>query len=84
MSDILSAVKDAVNPKCREQATVPGTYDPHERGPYPDLPSKAVRDSSSQVQPPETSDVDSSSKGQVKGSSSGSSTAEGQIGNKQR
>ncbi|KAK4119080.1 hypothetical protein N657DRAFT_650637 [Parathielavia appendiculata] len=37
MSDIVEAIKDAVNPKRREQATVE-TYDPHKRGPYPDQP----------------------------------------------
>jgi hypothetical protein len=35
MSDILEAIKDAVNPKRREQATVEN-YDAHKRGPYPD------------------------------------------------
>ncbi|KAL2133220.1 hypothetical protein VTI74DRAFT_2729 [Chaetomium olivicolor] len=33
MSDIIDAIKDAVNPKRREQATVE-TYDPKKRGPY--------------------------------------------------
>ncbi|KAK3380783.1 hypothetical protein B0H63DRAFT_378950, partial [Podospora didyma] len=43
MSDIINAIKDAVNPKRREEATVP-TYDPHKRGPYPDeAPPKADR-----------------------------------------
>lgn len=54
MSDILSYIKDAVNPKHREQATIPGTYDPHEQGPYPDRPSAAVRTSETQVEPPTT------------------------------
>lgn len=54
MSDIVSSIKDAVNPKRREQATTPGTYDPHERGPYPDHPSAAVGNSKSQVEPPTT------------------------------
>ncbi|KAK3361400.1 hypothetical protein B0T24DRAFT_108398 [Lasiosphaeria ovina] len=35
MSDIIDAIKDAVNPSRREEATAP-TYDPHKRGPYPD------------------------------------------------
>ncbi|AEO55742.1 hypothetical protein MYCTH_2314369 [Thermothelomyces thermophilus ATCC 42464] len=37
MSDLFEAIKDALNPKRREQATVE-TYDPHTRGPYPDRP----------------------------------------------
>jgi hypothetical protein len=37
MSDILEAIKDAINPKRREQATVE-TYDAHKRGPYRDQP----------------------------------------------
>lgn len=34
MSEIIHAIKDAVNPERREQATVP-TYDAQKRGPYP-------------------------------------------------
>ncbi|KAK4211610.1 hypothetical protein QBC37DRAFT_426677 [Rhypophila decipiens] len=84
MSDILSAVKDAINPKRREQATTPGMYDPHERGPYPDHPSQAVRDSSSQVQPPETSGVDSSSSDQLNNKSSGSGAVQDKTDGKQK
>ncbi|KAK3291094.1 uncharacterized protein B0H64DRAFT_478420 [Chaetomium fimeti] len=49
MSDILEAIKDAVNPKRREQATVE-TYDAHKRGPYPDSASGGSRQP--QVSPP--------------------------------
>ncbi|KAH6843482.1 hypothetical protein B0I37DRAFT_218706 [Chaetomium sp. MPI-CAGE-AT-0009] len=48
MSDILEAIKDAVNPKRREQATVE-TYDAHKRGPYPDRAS--AESSQPQVSP---------------------------------
>ncbi|KAK4139554.1 uncharacterized protein C8A04DRAFT_15749 [Dichotomopilus funicola] len=40
MSDILEALKDAVSPKRRAQAT-DETYDAHKRGPYPDQPPHA-------------------------------------------
>ncbi len=33
MSDIIESLKDAINPKRREEATPPD-YDPHKRGPY--------------------------------------------------
>jgi len=49
MSDILEALKDAVNPKRREQATTE-TYDPKTRGPYAD-PS-AAGDGQPEVAPP--------------------------------
>jgi len=49
MSDILGAIKDAVNPKRREQATVE-TYDAHTRGPYPDRASTG--DGQPEVAPP--------------------------------
>lgn len=49
MSDILEAIKDVINPKRREQATVE-TYDPHTRGPYPDRSS--AENSQPQVSPP--------------------------------
>lgn len=47
MSDILEALKDAVSPKRRAQAT-DETCDAHKRGPYPDQPPHApVGDESS-------------------------------------
>lgn len=49
MSDILEALKDAVNPKRREQATTE-TYDPKTRGPYADR--AAAGNSQPQVAPP--------------------------------
>ncbi|EAQ85545.1 predicted protein [Chaetomium globosum CBS 148.51] len=49
MSDILEAIKDAIIPKRREQATVE-TYDPHTRGPYPDRAS--AENNQPQISPP--------------------------------
>jgi hypothetical protein len=49
MSDILEAIKDAIIPKRREQATVE-TYDAHTRGPYPDRASAGQNQP--QVSPP--------------------------------
>lgn len=49
MSDILEALKDAVNPKRREQATTE-TYDPKTRGPYAD--PAAAGDGQPEVAPP--------------------------------
>lgn len=56
MSDIIGNIKEALNPKEREQATVPD-YDPHKRGPYPDnqastIVNEATENSKSQVSPP--------------------------------
>ncbi|KAK3402423.1 hypothetical protein B0T20DRAFT_346255 [Sordaria brevicollis] len=57
MSDIIGNIKEALNPKEREQATVPD-YDPHKRGPYPDdqastIVNEATANSTkSQVSPP--------------------------------
>ncbi|KAL2158793.1 hypothetical protein VTH06DRAFT_3985 [Thermothelomyces fergusii] len=48
MSDLFEAIKDAVNPRRRAQATV-ATYDPHTRGPYPDRAPAGT--SQAQVQP---------------------------------
>ncbi|KAL2152821.1 hypothetical protein VTH82DRAFT_3976 [Thermothelomyces myriococcoides] len=56
MSELVDAIKDAVNPKRREQATVE-TYDPHTRGPYPDRPPAGDNNQvhpSSRSQQPET------------------------------
>jgi len=49
MSDILEAIKDAIIPKRREQATIE-TYDAHTRGPYPDRASAG--NNQPQVPPP--------------------------------
>jgi hypothetical protein len=49
MSEILEALKDAVNPKRREQATTE-TYDPKTRGPYAD--PAAAGDGQPEVSPP--------------------------------
>ncbi|KAL2193037.1 hypothetical protein P885DRAFT_81630 [Corynascus similis CBS 632.67] len=49
MSDLFEAIKDAINPKRREQATVE-TYDPHTRGPYPDRSSTGEASGQSQPQ----------------------------------
>ncbi|CCC05075.1 hypothetical protein SMAC4_07731 [Sordaria macrospora] len=58
MSDILENIKEALNPKEREQATIPD-YDPHKRGPYPDPDNNEAStivnpatDTSQQVSPP--------------------------------
>jgi hypothetical protein len=80
MSDIISAIKDAVNPKRREQATTE-TYDAHKRGPYPD--QSATGDGQPELAPPtesqdpgrmEQTDLSSSSGG---GSSSGNTSTTG-------
>jgi hypothetical protein len=49
MSDIIEAMKDAVNPKRREQATVE-TYDAQKRGPYADR--RSTGDNQLEVAPP--------------------------------
>lgn len=76
MSDIIENIKEALNPKEREQATVPD-YDPHTRGPYPDNQSSVVvnqatsnnNNTQSQVSPP---------KGDVPDAKSATSTQESQ------
>lgn len=49
MSDIIEAIKDAVNPKRREEATVE-IYDAQKRGPYADR--RSAGDSQPEVAPP--------------------------------
>ena len=55
MSDIIENIKEALNPKVREQATPPD-YDPHTRGPYPDNQASVVvnpaTEITQQVSPP--------------------------------
>ena len=73
MSDIIENIKEALNPKEREQATVPD-YDPHTRGPYPDnqasvVVNPATANSQSQVSPP---------KGDVPDAKAATSTQESQ------
>lgn len=48
MSEIVDAIKDAVNPKRRQEATVE-TYDPEKRGPYTDQTTSG--DAQPQVSP---------------------------------
>ncbi|KAJ4288786.1 hypothetical protein N0V88_007322 [Collariella sp. IMI 366227] len=43
MSEIIDSIKDAVNPKRREQATTE-TYDPKKRGPYAEDPTPSVNE----------------------------------------
>ncbi|KAL2168957.1 hypothetical protein VTG60DRAFT_6599 [Thermothelomyces hinnuleus] len=84
MSDLFEAIKDALNPKRREQATVE-TYDPHMRGPYPDRPpaggSQAQPESQPQpraasaAQREEAQDAGCAERGDL---SSGSDTAAGE------
>lgn len=52
MSDIVDALKDTINPKRRESATVP-TYDAEKRGPYSNR--NAAGNGESQLAPPSES-----------------------------
>ncbi|KAK1775124.1 hypothetical protein QBC45DRAFT_423201 [Copromyces sp. CBS 386.78] len=67
MSDIIENIKEALNPKERQQATVPD-YDPHTRGPYPDNQASTEKNQS-QVSPP---------KGDVPDAKAATSTQESQ------
>ncbi|KAK3303856.1 uncharacterized protein B0T15DRAFT_504998 [Chaetomium strumarium] len=58
MSDILENVKDAVNPKRREEATIP-EYDAQKRGPY----TASEGQQPEQVSPPRAEQTDLSSAG---------------------
>ncbi|KAL2182205.1 hypothetical protein L209DRAFT_746737 [Thermothelomyces heterothallicus CBS 203.75] len=76
MSDLFEAIKDALNPKRREQATAE-TYDPHTRGPYPDRPPAG----GSQAQPeprPRPRAASAAQREGAQGAGSSGSTAAGE------